>query len=612
MPFIKLEAFSGISPRTGPALLQPNQAQIASNLKIQSGELRPWRKSVFEYTTGNSNVQTIYELEKTSTGATAWLEWTLDVNVVPGPVADITDDRVYYTDGVGPKKTNWALATTSGTGVKPFPIAYYQLGVPNPTAGPTLVKSGGSGTVHEDRAYVYTYISTFGAVLEESGPSPATLISTVEPNATVTVSAFATAPISSAGYNITAIRIYRAVSGTDSVNYFYVGQVTVTTSTGVATGTFADNILAANLGVILPSLYYIPPPAALQGLVSMPNGILAGFTENQVWFCEPYLPHAWPSGYMMTVGSPIVGLGVFGQTLVVCTRQHPYLITGSTPGAMTQEKVPLFEPCVSKRSIAGDQYGVLYASPNGIVSIAPGAMDVITRPLFTRDEWQAYLPTSMIGAIYQNMYIAFYAVGATKAALVITRGDTPPLVTFDTNAQAVFVQRSTANVYVVPSGGTEIYQLDADTVNNLFYQWKSKKFILPAPTNFGAIKIQADWDYIDDTTAYNTYVAAIVAANQAIWASGAALNSTLNSIVVNGMLLGGSALTPIPNIAETRNVNFILFSDGVQVYSQGVTSQEPVRLPASSKGYIWEVQLTGNAPLRNFKMATSIGELKQI
>lgn len=612
MPFLKLEAFSGISPRTGPALLQANQAQVASNVKIQSGELRPWRKPVFEYTTGNANVQTIYQLEKTSTGATAWLEWTTDVNVVPGPVADVTDDRVYYTDGVGPKKTNWALATTSGTGVKPFPNAYYQMGVPNPTAGPTLIKSGGTGTVHEDRVYVYTYVSTFGAVLEESGPSPATSISTIEPDATVTVSGFATAPTSSAGYNITAIRIYRAVAGTSSVNYYYVGQVTVTPSTGVATGSFADNVLAANLGVILPSLYYIPPPATLQGLISMPNGILAGFTGNQVWFCEPYLPHAWPSSYMMTVGSPIVGLGVFGQTLVVCTKQHPYLITGSTPGAMTQEKLSLFEPCVSKRSIAGDQYGVLYASPNGIVSIAPGEMDVISRPLFTRDEWQTYLPTSMIGAIYQNMYIAFYAAGATKAALIITRGDTPPLVTFDTDAQAVFVQRSTANVYVVPSGGTQIYQLDADTVNNLFYQWKSKKFILPEPTNFAAVKVQADWDYISSTTAYNAYVAAIVAANQALWSSGAALNSTVNSVVLNGMLLGGSTLTPIPNIAETRNVNFILFSDGVQVYSQGVTSQEPVRLPADSKGYIWEVQLTGNAPLRNFKMATGIGELRQI
>jgi len=146
----------------------------------------------------------------------------------------------------------------------------------------------------------------------------------------------------------------------------------------------------------------------------------------------------------------------------------------------------------------------------------------------------------------------------------------------------------------------------------LFYQWTSKKFVLPQPTNFGAVKIQADWDYISSTTAYNAYVAAIVAANQALWASGAALNSTVNSIVVNGMLLGGSTLTPIPNAAENRNVNFILFSDGVQVYGQGAASQEPMRLPADSKGYIWEVQLTGNAPLRSFKMATSIGELKQI
>ena len=152
MSVIKLEQFSGIAPRIGPTELGPTQAQTASNLKLQSGEIRPWRKPVAVYTLGQSGVKTIYQLEKTTTGDKAWLEWTSDVDVVPSPVVDTTDFRIYYTDGVGPKKTNWNLATTSGSGTKPFPDAYYQMGVPNPTAAPTLLKSGGSGTVHEDRA----------------------------------------------------------------------------------------------------------------------------------------------------------------------------------------------------------------------------------------------------------------------------------------------------------------------------------------------------------------------------------------------------------------------------------------------------------------------------
>jgi len=610
MTTIKLEQFSGIAPRISPTELAPNQAQTASDVKLQSGELRPWRKPLLTYTPGiTSNVQTIYQLEKTSTGDKVWLEWTTDVDVAPGPVADTTDFRIYYTGDGTPKKTNWNLATTNGTGTKPFPDAYYQMGVPNPTAAPSLANAG--GTTAETRTYVYTYVSTFGAVLEESGPSPAATVASFVTGATVTVSGFATAPLASAGYNITAIRIYRAVAGTASVTYLYVGQVAVNPATGVAANNFSDTLLAAALGTALPSLYYIPPPSGLTGLIAMPNGILAGFTNNQVWFCEPYLPHAWPSSYMMTVGFPIVGLGVYGQTLVVCTSKATYLITGSSPGAMSQEKLSLFEPCVSKKSIASDQYGVLYASPNGLVNIAPGAQDVVTRQLFTRDEWSTYLPTTMVGAIYQNMYIGFYQSGSVKAALVIIRGDNPPLISLSTAATCIFLERSTANVYILNPLDNLIYQLDADTVNNLVYEWKSKKFVMPEPMSFAALKLQADWAYISDTTAYNTAVAAVIAANQVLWSGTTDLRGSLNGNYLNEFPVNGNLLQNVSAVASLRNIQASIIADDTQIFSQGITSQEPVRLPASNKNYIYEIKLTGNAPIRQFRMATSIGELKQ-
>lgn len=609
MSFLKLDNFSGISPRTGPTELQANQAQTARNVKLQSGEIRPWRKATLAYAPGLSDVHTIYKLENSSTAASAWLEWTADVDVVPGPIADTTDFRLYYTDGVAPQKTNWNLATTNGTGTKPFPNASYKMGVPAPTGAPTLAASTGTA---ETRAYVYTYVSTFGSVLEESAPSPAASISLATTTTTVTVSAFSTAPTTAAGYNITALRIYRSVTSGTSAQYLYVGQVAINPATGAAAGSFTDNIVAANLGSALVSGLYTPPPANLQGLVAMPNGILAGFTGNQVWFSEPYLPHAWPVSYMMTVGAPIVGLGVFGQTLVVCTTQTPYLITGSQPGAMSQEKVPLPEPCVSKKSIASDQYGVLYASPNGLVSIAPGVQDVISRPLFTRDEWQTYIPTAMVGVIYQNMYLGFYQVGTTKAALVLMRGDTPPLVTLEVAAQAIFVERSTANVYFVSPVDNKIYQLDSDQVNNEFFEWKSKKFVLPEPTNFAALKVQAAWTYISDGAAYNQSVAEVTAANQAIWSSGTPLKDAVGAYTFGEIVLGGSIMEPIPTQADVRNIQVIVNADDAQKFATGVTSQEPVRMPAADKNYVYEVKITGNAPVRSFAMSSSIGELRQV
>lgn len=609
MPYLKLENFSGISPRTGAALLAPNQAQVAKNVKLQSGELRPWRKPVFKYQPGLPDVLSIYKLENLSTGGSAWLEFAVDTDVVPGPVADTTEFRVYYTDGVAPKKTNWNLATTSGAGTKPFPNIAYNMGVPAPTVAPTLAASTGTA---ETRAYVYTYVSSFGSVEEESAPSPAASISLATTTTTVTVSVFGTAPIASAGYNITALRIYRSVTSGTSAQFLYVGQVTINPTTGAAAGSFTDNIPAASLGAAITSSYFTPPPAGLKGLIAMPNGILAGFVGNEVWFCEPYLPHAWPVAYMMTVGAPVVGLGVFGQSLVVCTTQTPYLITGSQPGAMSQEKIPLPEPCVSKKSITSDQFGVLYASPNGLVSIAPGTQDVISRALFTRDEWQAYVPANMVGVIYQNMYIAFYQVGTEKAALILMRGDTPPLVTLDVSAQAIFVARSTAEVFYVSPTDNGIYQLDADPINNTYYEWLSKTFVLPEPVNFAVAKVQANWDYMDDTDAYNAFVATITAKNQALWSSGAPLKSTLNSVVLNGMQLNGSILQNIPAKAETRVVQAFVYANDKLIATNGFTGQEPVRLPAGQKEYIYEVKLTGNAPLRKFAMATSIGELRQI
>jgi hypothetical protein len=195
---------------------------------------------------------------------------------------------------------------------------------------------------------------------------------------------------------------------------------------------------------------------------------------------------------------------------------------------------------------------------------------------------------------------------------VLTRGDNPPLITLDTGAKAVFFDSTSANIFVVDPSDNKIYQLDADPVNNLFYEWTSKKFILPEPTNFAAMKIQADWVYIQDTTGYAAQLAAIIAANQAIWALGGSLNSTVNATAVNSFSINGSSLQDQPDQADLRNIQAIVVGDGVQVTSAGITSQEPVRMPAGNRYYVYEIKLTGNAPLREFSMATSIAELRKV
>lgn len=459
----------------------------------------------------------------------------------------------------------------------------------------------------EARAYIYTYVNQFGEVEEESAPSPATLLENVSTTgATVTVSGFSAPPTSN--YNITKKRIYRSVAGTSDTVYLLVAEIPI------AQTTYADTVAAVDLGQALPSLYWTPPPTDLQGIVALPNGFLAGFRSNEVWFSEPFHPHAWPESYVITTESAIVGLGVYETTLVVATKRNPYAVSGGHPAVMTQAKLPMVQPCVSRRSIASDQYGVIYASPNGLVCIGPGMQDIVTQQLYTRDEWQQLAPSTMLGMVYNNMYIGFHASSDIISGIVVLRGDTPPLINLNFDARAVYVERSSGDIFALSDYDNKIYQLDADPINNTIYEWKSKKFVLSQPTNFGAFKVQADYSYMQSIEAYNALVAEIVARNQALFSeAGEQPLATLNDVPLNdGWSLNGSILGDIPPYGETRTINVGIYADGELVYQTGVTSQEPMRLPAGFKSYNWEVVLSGNTPVRSFVMASTISELRQV
>lgn len=603
MPYIKLEDFSGEVPRTGPTRLDANQAQIANNVKLQSRELRSWALPEIVYTPTLPDVNTIYRIDS-PVGQKYWLEWETDVDMVPGPVADIDEFRYYYTGDGKPKKTNWALATNNGAGVGPFPDEWLYMGVPNPVGAPTLSASSSSGTV-ETRAYVYTYVSKFGDVLEESGPSPAATVTVTTSGATVTVSGFSAPPTT--GYNIIARRLYRTITGATAVTYSFVTELPLSTTS------YVDAKLISELGSEIPSLYWTPPPDDLKGLVALPNGMLAGFIGNQIWLSEPYYPHAWPEQYMLTVDYPVVGLGVYENNLVVCTTKFPYLISGVSPASMSQQKLPIPQPCVAKRSIVSDQYGVLYASPNGLVSLGAGSQDVVTVPLFTRDEWQQIEPTTLRSMVYNNMYMGFYTVEGTTKAIVISRGDIPPLVSLNFPARCVFVDRSTSSIYAVSEVDRALYQLDASTVNTAVYEWKSKKFILPNPTNFGAIKVSADYSYMDSIQAYIEFILSLIAENKLLYiALGGNIGGYINNEPINTLSINGSVLADLPPQGLTRFITLIIYANGEQVAAYDVTNEEPIRLPAMQKDYIYEILISGNTPVRMVAMASSIGELRQI
>lgn len=221
----------------------------------------------------------------------------------------------------------------------------------------------------------------------------------------------------------------------------------------------------------------------------------------------------------------------------------------------------MVQPCVSKKSIVSDQYGVLYASPNGLASVAPGTQEIISNALYTREEWQLLNPSTMQGAVYNNMYFGFYqTVAGARKSIIILRGDNPPLATFDSDAKAKFVEPVTGAVYVLSATDNKIYSIDSSTTSNTVFTWRSKKFIHNRPTTYAALQLHADYIYM--------------AANP------------------------GSYVT----------VN--LYAEGQDVLTINMTGDAPVRIPNVTRSYYWEIEVIGNVPVRRVTVATSVDELE--
>ncbi len=283
-----------------------------------------------------------------------------------------------------------------------------------------------SSDVIEARAYVYTWISAYG---EESAPSPFTLVNGWS-NGTWTIGLFNPPPDDLGGIrNLAVLRLYRTVSGTSGLTtYYQVADISlgsgepdavtfVTNDTGCQppsltyTDISPDNIVAVQ--VPLPSTNFFPPPADLQGFVTMPNGIVAAWKNNEVWFCEPYFPHAWPPGYVIAVDFPIVGLGVTSGAVVAGTSANAYVMNGVIPGQFASYKCVSPEPCTSRGSIVSLDSGVYYISPNGLIQVvSSGQMTNLTQDWIKREDWNALVPQKNTRAL--ALVSTYFCWGTTK------------------------------------------------------------------------------------------------------------------------------------------------------------------------------------------------------
>ena len=337
----------------------------------------------------------------------------------------------------------------------------------------------------DSRFYIQTFVTDWE---EESAPSPVSALAEPDQNDGVSL-ALGSVP---GGRFITKRRIYRSNVGSAEASFQLLVELPA------ATSTYADTTLSSELQEVCPTLTWLEPPAGLRGLVGMPNGIMAGFVDNYVAFCDPYHLYAWPVEYQVTTEHPIVGLGVFGQTLFVGTRGNPYFISGSDSASMSSLKLGGGQACVSRRSIAALPEGVMYASPDGLCLATQNGVQCVTdgsvggQPLWAAEDWASMIlgtnPEALRAVAYEGIYIFFYDNGTTSGCYALSKGK---LVRLDLVASALYVDLVTDTLYV--TDGTAI-KAAFSGVTNRSATYESGIAVLPAQQPFAWAKVESDFE----------------------------------------------------------------------------------------------------------------------
>jgi hypothetical protein len=554
MAVIRLAGFGGENRALHPSLLPEAVGTISRNQRPGRGDLRAWLQPL-AVATVPSGRKSIYRIGRdVASHAQYWLSWTSSpVHAVRGFDPSDTTERTYFTGDGAPKVTdNLALDVTDP---QDNPTASRPLGLPAPASGPSVATvAGGASTLNQTVYYVYTYVSDWGW---ESAPSPPSAANSRKADDTATISGFAAVP--AGNYNVTLRRIYRTATGaTGATEFFFLREIAIGTSS-----TTDDN---RTLGEVLPTTTWLPAPGVpysgttaegnLSHLTAMWNGMLAGIVGNAVRVCEPYTPYAWPREYeVVPPDCKPVALGVFGQNLLVLTTGRPLLVQGSTPEGLDQTPLDMPQGCISARSAVSMGAGVAWASEDGLCWFGgSGGGRMLTNGIMLRKDWQALVPSTIVGRLYEGLYFGSYSDdgGATRKGFMVSPADgAQGLYFLDTGYEGMHFDELLDQLYVL--SGTNVQRWDAGGAS-MTYRFRSKAFRAPRPMNFGCAEV----------------------------------------------------------LADAYPVTFRLYADGTLRHTQTVASAETFRLPSGYMATDWQIELEGSGAVQSAAMATSIAELAEV
>lgn len=590
MAVFKLENFAGIAPAKSPRLLNEGLGQTAHNMTFESGRLTPMKSDLVLNSLGNGSGYSGSLVGTTK--SIAWYDRVGDtpklfqfensgVKFLESPIPEDSYQRGYWTGDDYPRMGTYTSMVSGNNNV--YPNTSFRLGIPAPSAAPGLTKAGTASTTEEvqDFAYVYTFVSDYG----EEGPpsSPSNIISWTSPE-TITIALPQTNNPTSGGYNFAngKKRVYRANAGSSAAYFQFVAEIPFSSVS------ITDNAASAGLGEVLPSEGWIGPPdddnslypdGPMQGLIAVGNGVFCGYAGKRLCFSEPYLPHAWPVQYRITIEEEIMGLSATNNGVVVMTKGFPYFVTGTDPAAMTAIQVDVAQSCLNTDSIVDMGEYVLYSGPDGLVQVSNTTGQVISKEFISPQQWNSDFYASTYKAfLYEGVYVAFWESGSTYGGWTFDpRRPETAFSTFEVNQTSVrggVTQKSTGELfYIAADNLLRLIQFrGGETFVRGSATYKSRVFV-SQPTSMAAIKIVAQ----DYPVEFKVYADGVKIAHQEI-----------NKNIAGRFSTQGSTLP--------------LGADG------DIGASPIARLPANH-GTEWEVEIISDHEVDEVILASTIAEL---
>lgn len=224
-------------------------------------------------------------------------------------------------------------------------------------------------------------------------------------------------------------------------------------------------------------------------------GNYVSYNGRNVSFSVRHDPHSWPGKARHTMDEDVEHVCICENTVFVFTCSTVYTIQDTakcedaTCRELSRSKCPV--PLCSKESCIVTESGVVFASRNGWIRIAPdGSYDNISKPFFDQRSWDMLDPGSICAAKWDGQIVFTSSQGTWLMDMAIGAS---------ASTEQNLTQLSTQPVQWVEGKGGELYFYDGCDVKEfnagnewMPYTWKSAPQSECDPETFNIFRVLFD------------------------------------------------------------------------------------------------------------------------